>query len=110
MTRNCLWLRYLISINFMLGATVLLLLNVYSIGVYITILVVSAANMVCDCILYMVHNKSLYNGCLHIITSDPSKDVFNMECYGTPDDWASHSELLIKVDSDIKKNGRERCN
>lgn len=107
MTRNCLWIRYLISIIFMLVATVLLSLNAYSVDVYAAVLAVSAVNMIYDCSLYTVHNKSLYNGCLHIITSDPSKDVFNMECYGTPDDWASHSELLIKVDSDIKKNGRK---
>lgn len=106
MTRNCLWRRYFISTISMLVATLLLLIKPYSVNVYITILSISAMNMVYDCILYLVHNKNLYNGCLHIITSDPNKDVFNMECYGTPDDWASYSELLIKVDSDITKNGR----
>ncbi len=110
MTINCLWRRYFISVISMVVATVLLLLNAYSVDVCIAVLTISAMNMIYDCILYTVHNKSLYNGCLHIITSDPNKDVFNMECYGTPDDWASHSELLIKVDSDIKKNGRESCN
>ena len=107
MTRNCLWRRYFISVISVIVATISLLLKMYSVDVYVTVLAISAINMVYDCSLYMVQNKNLYNGCLHIITSDPSKDVFNMECYGTPDDWASHSELLIKVDSDIKNNGGE---
>lgn len=95
MTTRC--RSYMLKIFAVIGGIFFLLGAIFNVREYFLVAIVCLMSIFSVLMTYNQFRRHS-DGTLYVNMDDPEKDVFQIECNGTPDDWIANDDLLIVVD------------